>query len=89
MAGEHNMTDLGKAGRYFILMMAIAFASHAARAEVTGIEIASRTDVLAGKSFGNAGAYEKVIGKVHFAVDPASAANQRIVDINNARTSMR
>jgi hypothetical protein len=69
------MTDLRKAGRYFILMMAIAFASHAARAEVTGIEIASRTEVLAGKSFGDAGSYEKIIGKVHLAVDPGSAAS--------------
>jgi hypothetical protein len=78
------MTDLRKAGRYFILMMAIAFASHAARAEVTGIEIASRSDVLAGKSFGDAGCYEKIIGKVHFAIDPASPANRRIVDIDKA-----
>ena len=78
------MTDLRKAGRYFILMMAIAFASHAARAEVTGIEIASRSDVLAGKSFGDAGSYEKIIGKVHFAIDPASPANRRIVDIDKA-----
>ena len=78
------MTDLRNAGRYFILMMAIAFASHAARAEVTGIEIASRSDVLAGKSFGDAGSYEKIIGKVHFAIDPASPANRRIVDIDKA-----
>jgi Alpha/beta hydrolase domain len=78
------MVHLRDAGRYFILMMAIAFASHAAQAEVTGIEIASRTDVLGGKPFGDAGAYEKIIGKVHFAVDPASPANQRIVDINKA-----
>ncbi|MBV9238680.1 MAG: hypothetical protein JOZ94_22810 [Xanthobacteraceae bacterium] len=43
------MVHLRDAGRYFILMIAIAFASHAAQAEVTGIEIASRTDVLGGK----------------------------------------
>jgi hypothetical protein len=77
------MVHLRDAGRYFILVMAVAFASHAARAEVTGIEIASRADVLAGKPFG-AGAYEKIIGKVYFAVNPASAANQRIVDIDKA-----
>src|SRR5919204_4923350 len=78
------MIDLRHPGRCLVLMIAIAFASHAARAEVTGIEIASRADVLAGKSFGDVGAYEKIIGKVYFAVDPASPANQRIVDIDKA-----
>ena len=43
------MIDLRHTGRCFILMMVIASASHAAQAEVTGIEIASRTDVLGGK----------------------------------------
>jgi hypothetical protein len=78
------MIDLRQAGRCFILAMAIAITSHAARAEVIGIDIVSRADVLAGKPFGDAGAYEKIVGKVHFAVDPASAPNQRIVDIDKA-----
>jgi len=78
------MVHLRDAGRYFILMITVVFASHAARAEVTGIEIASRADVLAGKPFGDVGAYEKIVGKVYFAVDPASAANERIVDIDKA-----
>jgi hypothetical protein len=38
----------------------------ATRAEVTRVEITSRQDVLAGKAFGTAGAYEKLIGKVLF-----------------------
>jgi hypothetical protein len=78
------MIDLSHTWRCFILMLVIAFASHVARAEVTGIEIASRADVLDGKSFGDVGAYEKIIGKVRFAVDPASPANQRVVDIDKA-----
>jgi len=45
-------------------MMAIAFASHAACADVTGIEIASRTDVLAGKPFGDVGAYADCRGAI-------------------------
>ena len=40
------------------------------RAEVVRIEVKSRADVLAGKSFGTAGAYEKLAGKIYFAVDP-------------------
>jgi hypothetical protein len=49
---------------------AVACAGHRAQAEVTRIEIASRTDVLAGKPFGAHGAYEKLVGKVFFSVDP-------------------
>jgi hypothetical protein len=55
-----------------------------ARAEVTRIDIESRADVLGGKPFGDAGPYEKVIGTVHFAVDPAHPRNQAVVDIDNA-----
>jgi hypothetical protein len=61
-----------------------AFALGSAQAEVTRIEIASRTDVLGGKPFGAAGAYEKIVGKVFFALDPALPANRPIVDIDKA-----
>jgi hypothetical protein len=40
---------------------------------VTRIEISSRADVLGGKQFGLAGPYERITGKVFFAVDPAEA----------------
>jgi len=55
-----------------------------ARAELTRIEIASRVDVLGGKPFGAAGAYEKIIGKAFFALDPALPGNRPIVDIDKA-----
>jgi len=38
-------------------MVAIAFASLAARAEVSGIEVASRPDVVADESFDDVGGY--------------------------------
>lgn len=53
-------------------------------AEVVRIEIGSRTDVLGGKSFGLAGAYEMIIGRVFFAVDPANPFNRRVVDLDKA-----
>ena len=62
----------------------VAFAGHVARAEVARIEIASRTEVLGGKSFGTAGAYEKIIGKVFFSVDPTHPRNATIVDLDKA-----
>jgi len=48
------------------------------------VEISERSDVLAGKSFGSAGPYERLIGKAYFAVDPANAANRIIVDLDKA-----
>jgi hypothetical protein len=35
-------------------------------------------------SFGNAGAYEKIVGRVYFAVDPANLHNRQIVDLDKA-----
>src|SRR5215831_6168549 len=48
------------------------------------IELAERSDVLGGKSFGSAGPYERLIGKAYFAVDPANSANRIISDIDRA-----
>jgi len=67
-----------------LMLIGIAYPYAGARAEVTRIDIAARTDVLGGKPFGDAGPYEKVIGTVHFAVDPARPRNQAIVDIDKA-----
>src|SRR5579862_3927331 len=54
------------------------------RAEVTKVVISSRQDVLNGKSFGNTGAYEKLTGKVYFAVDPNNPHNKIIADLDKA-----
>jgi hypothetical protein len=54
------------------------------RAEVVRIEVKSRADVLAGQTFGTAGAYEKLSGKIYFAVDPGNSANKIIADIDKA-----
>src|SRR5215831_2564917 len=54
------------------------------RAEVVRIEVKSRTDILSGKSFGSTGAYEKIAGKIYFAVDPRNSANRIIADIDKA-----
>jgi hypothetical protein len=62
----------------------IVCAGHSAQAEVTRVEIASRTDVLGGKPFGDIGAYEKIIGKVFFSVDPEHPRHQGIVDLDKA-----
>jgi hypothetical protein len=44
---------------------------------VTRIEIASRTDILGGKPFGATSAYEKIVGKVYFSVNPTHPRSGR------------
>lgn len=62
----------------------LLLAARSSDARVERVEILTRTDVLDGKPFGDAGAYEKVAGKVHFAVKPDAAANRFIVDLEKA-----
>lgn len=50
-------------------------------AGVTRLEITRREVVLNGRAFGAAGPYEKLVGRVHFALDPRAPRNQRIVDL--------
>jgi hypothetical protein len=56
----------------------------AVRADVTRVDITTKQDVLGGKVFGNAGAYEKLAGKIHFAIDPNNPHNKAIVDLDKA-----
>jgi len=54
------------------------------QAEVTRVEIASRQDVLGGKAFGSVGSYEKLYGKVYFAVSTDNPHNKIIADLDKA-----
>lgn len=62
----------------------VALAAAPLSAEVVRFEIQSRSDLLAGQAFGAAGAYEKIVGKIHFAVDPAIEANRIVTDLGRA-----
>jgi hypothetical protein len=50
-------------------------------AALTGIDITRRETVLDGKPFGKRGAYERIVGKAYFAVDPSNPANRIIADV--------
>ncbi len=56
----------------------------AAQAAVERVEVTERTPFAEGMSFGEAGAYEMVRGRVHYAVDPDDPANAAIVDVELA-----
>ena len=51
---------------------------------VTSIDIKERGPYAQGMAFGETGAYEQLDGTVHFAVDPAIAANALITDLELA-----
>ncbi|HLZ69469.1 MAG TPA: alpha/beta hydrolase domain-containing protein [Dehalococcoidia bacterium] len=51
---------------------------------VTAVEIRSRQPYEGGARFGETGAYERIDGTLHFAVDPLGAANRAIVDLEQA-----
>ena len=53
-------------------------------AHVTRVEIATTTDVLNGKAFGDAGTYERITGRVYFSLPVSNPHNRRIVDLANA-----
>jgi hypothetical protein len=66
-----------------------ALIATAADARVTRLEILRREPILGGQSFAGAGAYEKLVGKVHFALDPKLAINLAIVDLALAPENAR
>src|SRR5216117_463295 len=53
-------------------------------AEVSRVEITSRRDAAGGRSFGSAGMYERLAGKIYFLIDPANKRNQVIADLDKA-----
>ena len=55
-----------------------------ALAEVVRLEVHDRAEVLHGRSFGAAGTYEKIHGRVFFEVDPGLEQNRIICDIDLA-----
>src|SRR5262249_5465449 len=64
---------------FFFMLLAVPL-----HAEVVRIEVKSRADVLSGKAFGAAAAYEKLSGKIYFAIDPRNSANRIITDVDLA-----
>jgi hypothetical protein len=56
----------------------------AARADVRSLEIYRQEAFAGGKSFGDTGPYEKLVGVVKFAVDPNYKRNKGIVDLRLA-----
>src|SRR5258708_12430500 len=54
------------------------------QAGVVRMEVKERSDVLEGRAFGKTGGYERIVGKVYFAIDPKLPVNHVIADIDKA-----
>src|SRR3984885_7453180 len=67
-----------------LLQLALLLSVLPLQARVLRVEVASRTSVLDGKVFGDAGAYERISGRVYFSLPVANPHNARIVDLANA-----
>jgi hypothetical protein len=52
-----------------------------ALAELTSVRVTSRSVVADGQAFGSTGPYEKLVGRIEFALDPADPRNKVIVDL--------
>jgi len=70
--------------RALVFLPALLVALSPVNAHVTRVEIASRVDVLNGETFGEAGSYERIKGRVYFSLTVANAHNRRIVDLDKA-----
>jgi hypothetical protein len=65
----------------------LCLAAATASAEVVRINVETRSDVADGKSYGLAGAYERLAGKIYYEIDPDLSSNQIIRDISYAPTN--
>ena len=72
---------------FAVLALACLAAGRAAYAEVTEVAVESRRDVASGASFGLAGPYEALAGRISFEVDPGARMNRAVADIGYAATN--
>ena len=72
--------------RMLLVGVAVLVCWSPAFAEVVRVEVLRRESFAGGASFGTVGPYEKVVGRLHYRVDPTNPANARIVDLRFAPT---
>jgi len=70
--------------RMVSLVALVALLVSYSSARVARVEIFSRVDLQDGKPFGAMGAYERITGRVHFALKPGDPHNAQIVDLDKA-----
>jgi hypothetical protein len=71
------------------LLLVLAAAASPAAAEVVRLEIASREAFAGGQAWGDVGPYERIRGRLVYAVDPGNPRNAPIVDLKLAPRDIR
>ena len=80
----------GKIATCFILIVTLLLsAASPASAKVERVELIVQAPFADGHIFGDVGAYERIKGKLHYAIDPDDPANQAIVDLDLAQVDDR
>ena len=81
-----NSTSRGPWARlpWKALVLLLVASTGQLEAAVVRVEIESRTVILGGQSFGDAGPYEKLVGRIYFTFDPANVHNGQITDLSLA-----
>lgn len=72
-----------------LLLAAALTAGPEAVAEVTRFEILVREPFAEGRSFGGVGPYERIVGRVHYELDPDLPQNANVVDLHLAPRNER
>jgi len=75
---------IGRAVATVALFAIVLAVTAPADSRVVKVEIAARYAFAPDRSYGAAGAYEVLVGRLHYAVDPKHAANKPIIDIAHA-----
>ncbi|HEX7139286.1 MAG TPA: alpha/beta hydrolase domain-containing protein [Vicinamibacterales bacterium] len=70
--------------RFLGVVLSLGTLASPALAEVVRIDVKSRADLVNGQPFGAAGPYEKLSGRIYFAVDPTLTANRIVTDLDKA-----
>ena len=70
--------------RLLLGVLGVVWCAGSASAEVTRVEIRTKSDLMGGRAFGAVGAYEVLTGTIAFGVDPANPHNRVIVDLDKA-----
>ncbi len=69
-----------------VLVLSLVWLAHA---EVVRMEVRERAPFADGHKFGDVGAYEKIVGRLHCEVDPNDPSSARIADIKLAPRNAR
>ncbi len=80
-----RMPSTLRPARALAALALLLFAGPAGRAELVTLDLQCRESFAGGMAFGDIGPYEKIVGVARFAVDPAHARNQLIVDLARER----